>query len=96
MKMAHTPGPWEVTKNAYGTVFVHGGETQRTPVGTPYKELIAGGDNYATLKFDNARLIASSPDLLEALKLAKDHSELEDGILDIVDAAIAKAEGEMK
>ncbi len=32
-------------------------------------------------------------ELLAALKLAKDHSELEDEVLDIVNAAISKAEG---
>lgn len=39
-----------------------------------------------------ARLIASAPALLKALKLAKDHSELEDEVLDIVDEAIKSAE----
>ncbi len=39
-----------------------------------------------------AYLIASAPLLLKALKLAKDHAELEDEVLDIVDEAINSAE----
>lgn len=67
--MAHTPAPWAVTQNSYGTVFVHGGEPMMTSIGGPYKTLIAGGDNYATLKLENATLISAAPDLLEALEL---------------------------
>lgn len=40
-----------------------------------------------------ARKFSAVDDLLAALKLAKEHAELEDEILDIVDSAINKAEG---
>lgn len=64
----HTPGPWTRSENAYGAVFVHGGETRKTPVGTEYQELIAGGNSHNTLTLANARLIAAAPDLLEVVK----------------------------
>ncbi|CCM77088.1 hypothetical protein [Rhizobium mesoamericanum] len=101
-----TPGPWSVNQNAYGAVFVHGGETLTTSVGTEYKELIAGGNSHNTLTLDNARLIAAAPDLLEALKRQADnmafvlnHMTMPDSHyerfmeeLELVRAAISKAE----
>ncbi len=63
----HTPGPWTVSQNAYGAVFVHGGETLTTAVGTEYKALVAGGNSHDTLTLENASLIAAAPDLLTAL-----------------------------
>jgi len=64
----HTPGLWSVSENAYGSVFVHGGEPLMTSVGTAYRTLIAGGNRHDTLTMANARLIAAAPDLLETIK----------------------------
>lgn len=87
-----TPGPWEVSGNAYGTVFVHGGETMVSSVGTQHKALVAGGNSHDTLTLANARLIAAAPDLLEALKDARFALYGNGPGNPKIDAAIAKAE----
>lgn len=52
-----------------------------------------GGDLESMQKlYDYDDLKAINSKLLHALKLAKDHSELEDEILDIIDDAINSAE----
>lgn len=100
--MTHTPGPWSFSENAYGAVFVHGGETLTSSVGTEYKELIAGGNSHDTLTLNNARLIAAAPELFDVLKDVLEWSALANPagygglparLHRIVDAAIAKAEG---
>lgn len=68
MMFKGTPGPWCISENAYGKVFIHGGKALTTSVGTEYRELIAGGNSHDTLTLPNARLIAAAPDLLEALQ----------------------------
>lgn len=79
----HTPGPWFVASRSAGA-HVNADKSEvawlRSYMGVQDEQIEA-----------NARLIAAAPDLLAALKLAKDHSELEDEVLDIVDAAISKA-----
>ncbi len=65
--MTHTRGPWECRENAYGAVFVYGGETLTSSVGTEYRELITGGNSHNTLSLENGLLIAAAPELLEAL-----------------------------
>lgn len=89
----HTPGPWTYSENAYGAVFVHGGETLTSSVGTEYKELVAGGNNHNTLTIANARLIAAAPDLLAALKQIVFDWDGEPEDMIEASAAIAKAEG---
>jgi hypothetical protein len=74
-----TPGPWEAKENAYGAVFIYGGETLTTSVGTEYKELLAGGNSHDTLKMKNAAYIAAcSPDRMrEVLALARKAEAME-------------------
>jgi len=90
----HTPGPWSVRKPG-GTVVItldarHGGycEVARTVSGSLNSQREA-----------NARLIASAPDLLEALILALPYVEdasdsASPADQEIIRAAIAKATGE--
>lgn len=97
----HTPGPWLVSGNAYGTVFVHGGEIMTSSVGTKHQRLIAGGNSHDTLTLENAHLIAAAPDLLE---VARDLASMKCETIGVEDleagccrtcrarAAIAKAE----
>jgi hypothetical protein len=90
----HTPGPWYC---ANGTIYT---PTTRSLVKTLYDCLVAraaspfdsGAVATTQEQDDNARLIAAAPDLLEALKLAREYVT---GFphLRIIDAAIAKAEG---
>lgn len=99
-----TPGPWISSGNAYGKVFVHGGKSLTTSVGTEYRELIAGGNSHDTLKVSNARLIAAAPDMYDALWETielSDRNLTEAGrtpecqrVYDIVRAALKRAEGE--
>lgn len=84
--MKHTPGPWKLNID---TVCIRNG-VQVQPV-THHMDSQGMAD---------ARLIASAPELLEALKAvrcfyenAKHLSGDEDAILEEVRAAIAKAEG---
>jgi len=99
----HTPGPWAVEFNSYGTAFVYGGPAteQTSSTGVKYRAIVCGGDNPATLKRDDARLIAAAPEMLQALKWAEEHAaESEAGRDDAwyqnlakLEAVIAKAEG---
>jgi hypothetical protein len=92
----HTPGPWEIAgPNGYGDI---DGHRVRDPRG--YILAVAIGDVPELSPEANARLIASAPDLLEALKSTTMLVRLKYGNLDadvnaIMDAAlaaIAKAE----
>lgn len=82
----HTPGPWIVDGPTDNQIVWSGPETRIC-----FLAHHNGRDDERDVA--NGNLIAAAPDLLAALKLAKDHSELEDEVLDIVDFAIAKAEG---
>jgi hypothetical protein len=96
----HTPGPWELEESPYAD-------------GTPWCLITAGdpwSDNKRSMGFrlsgimrpQDARLIASAPDLLAALQQIAEMSppafERGDdptcGVIDIARAAIAKATGE--
>lgn len=94
----HTPGPWEYRGNRLGIVKRKG----QGIVAITYGDVDENGDekpdNDAAMHA-NARLIAASPLMLEALKstlprlrgeLSHDHPELLQ-----VEAAIAQAEGEV-
>ena len=98
MNAAHTPGPWKVDPNFWGDIETAKGELQICTVD-------ADGDvghNFACPEIAeaeaNARLIAASPDLLEALERLVDRvtdlgangfsQEVANG-----KAAIAKAKG---
>jgi hypothetical protein len=88
--MAHTPGPWLVSITEYE------GRTKRYEVMQAgwsrvicnvHKSGKANGYKYAVPAEDNARLIASAPDMLEMLKMLK-KALGPDG-----DYAIARADG---
>lgn len=106
MMFKGTPGPWEASENAYGKVFVHGGETLTSSVGTEYRELIAGGNSHDTLRLSNARLIAAAPELLEVCQMilkadyncvtTTSQDAFRMPVISAAIAAIAKALGETK
>jgi hypothetical protein len=92
----HTPGPWSF-RTAYN------GDCGISAEGTgvfieAFAEIRHSGENAQEEAKANARLIAASPDLLDALRLVWDkvlteyHSP-ESYVRQIVEAAIAKAEG---
>ncbi len=83
MTAKHTPGPWEVDHDA-----IYCAES-----GDIIAEIDFARDEYSA----NARLIAASPDLLEALEEARKRlngAGMLGGPDDPVNAAIAKAKGE--
>ncbi len=95
--MSHTPGPWKV--DAMGNIW--GADTKVCDM----SEQPAMAAGYYREKTDeehkhNARLIAAAPELLEALKMAREElGGLPHSLgytfthLPKIDAAIAKAEG---
>jgi hypothetical protein len=99
-----TPGPWVASENAYGKVFINGGKSLTTSVGTEYRELIAGGNSHDTLTITNARLIAAAPDMYNALWEAVELSDRTlppsgrtaecQRVYDLCRAALAKSEGD--
>jgi hypothetical protein len=89
----HTPGTWEA-KDQWGYIKVHSADNGVC--------VIHGLDSKANA---NAHLIASAPDLLSALESAYNaiawdipgenlSDQDEEGLLDVIRAAIAKAKGE--
>jgi hypothetical protein len=98
--MSHTPGPWRVEDRpgrGYGKEFL-----VYTPRGFAFAgdQLKPDGVSLAEARA-NAALAAAAPDLLEALKRARDKLILEHGhrpglsaiLVESIDPAIAKAEG---
>lgn len=88
-KAQHTPGPWEVSKDY---------PLQVKAVNAPSHNTVAlFGDFYERpTREANGRLIAAAPELLEALIEAEQmiHAgELNEGTMNIIRAAIAKAKG---
>ena len=85
MSTKHTPGPWESTLGASGCQAVEAED------GTVVASYVSEA---------NARLIASAPDLLEALEsLVANLAEgdfISETRIDAARAAIAKAAGEVK
>lgn len=93
--MSHTPGPWEV--NASNMVTIQAGGAS---IAQPLYPIIWKDDHRA--EFDaNARLIATAPELLEALKQLVARCDGDEGVRAdgsniqtmAAHAAIAKAEG---
>ena len=68
----HTPGPWHVgTGNGEGSIFAEKGRMKLEEGKTtlyPIATTPIHGDDYTTQDRANARLIAASPALLEALE----------------------------
>jgi hypothetical protein len=95
----YTPGPWFAVVNGFGSNCV-GAFGFDTDDGT---QLLANVREYGAIDFStakaNARLIAASPDLLEALEEICREYDPSDGsangqmMFDIARAAIAKAKG---
>ena len=85
----HTPGPWTVILRGERGTF-HVPEAQRHEA----DESDDGLDGY-TISKSNARLISAAPELLEALKVARNNLQFlpPDDVVEQIDAAIAKAEG---
>lgn len=77
-----TPGPWAAGESADGEYLVWA----ETDTNTALAAVMPCERAYCI-----SRLIAAAPDLLEALMLARTH--VENDLLDIIDAAIAKALG---
>ena len=89
MSAQHTPGPWKVASGPFGaTVFVGEEENPRIVSDAAASD----PENVA-----NARLIAAAPDLLAALREARERmmggSPAIRRLIERTDAAIAKAEG---
>lgn len=94
MSTKHTPGPWEAIiikpskRDQVGTAMVRAG-------GSLAIECSHSGDTFAE-SAANARLIAAAPEMLAALKIVSNYNispSPSPGVLRLVDAAIAKAEG---
>jgi hypothetical protein len=78
----HTPGTWADRWDEDGGAFVTGD-------GTVIADMVGPKERRKA----NARLIASAPELLKALKYARRFLRGIDHDVDYVDAVIAKAEG---
>ena len=95
--MKHTPGPW-VAYNSDGNGrilkkwHIKGACVRNEP---SFATIDSGGKILPEYEAGNARLIASAPELLEALKLACEtlRARGEGGIAKHCEIAIAKAEG---
>jgi hypothetical protein len=90
----HTPGPWRVdgTQTLYIEAVVRPGWLQEVAAVGPTE----ADSGYGEQQKANARLIASAPDLLDALKRiidADDSKELTQHDIELGRAAIAKATG---
>lgn len=98
----HTPGPWKV--DSYETVTIKAEKEDKIAMLTwlkgPYGDLGRKSDEEVKA---NARLIASAPELLEALKVTTSLCRLKYGNLDAevyneilrIESIIAKAEGKV-
>ncbi len=81
--MSHTPGPWEIDTQGDG---IYGAQR------TVHAARICTLTHHSRMEA-NARLIAAAPEMLEALKVARDILNFKGERNEIVDNAIAKAEG---
>lgn len=92
--MAHTPGPWNVVLPPTGEDVSIVGRTpaHRNPIfiGRVYGPGILSKD--VTNRNANARLIAAAPELLQALRLLREHCEYEH-LRVVADAVLAKVDG---
>ncbi|MDR9777249.1 hypothetical protein RJJ65_32340 [Rhizobium hidalgonense] len=86
----------EAAAKEYAAGFVYGAEFSRFDMEWAFQRGAAWERSIADLPSvwpSSGWAIECIESLVSALKLAKDHSELEDEVLEIVDAALAKAEG---
>ena len=94
--MSHTPGPWEV----YGPVDLDYWIIYRYPNG--YDQHVATAhwnhpEDYSVV-LNNAHIIAAAPEMLEVLEALVsmvDSGDYRQEILDLAEAAIRKARGEV-
>jgi hypothetical protein len=100
MSAAHTPGPWAILPE--GTPHGEIATVYNTPdgwVSIHAPTWLNIGDQQVAMA--NARLIAAAPDLLDALRIARDHIDMD--ALEVshckdaerIRSAIAKATGEI-
>ena len=91
MTAAHTPGPWVADEYPHGDVW----QIKYGKRGNWLAEIMIDGDQKGAAA--DARLIASAPDLLEALtrlvRIETDHGDPTGPEWDAALAAIAKAHG---
>ena len=86
MTDAHTPGPWVADEYPHGDCW----QIKYGTHGNWLAEVMIDGDHKGAAA--DARLIAAAPDLLEALRLARDHFvNSKSACAEICDAAILKA-----
>lgn len=90
----HTSGPWDI-KNKENEFIIVNVQRDRPD----YTVAFIPNINKYTQNTANAQLIATAPELLEALKMASDFLNYGEAmhssklVYDIIEAAIAKAEG---
>lgn len=92
----HTPGPWtvEVMENGYGySIVARNKQNKILRVIGPVAANGAGIKGCSSKAKADARLIAASPELLEALKAVVSVTDRATHEFDLARAAIAKAEG---
>lgn len=98
----HTPGPWEIVQQDAGIV-IRTESPKKTKYGASRYAAIGGFERSDSEQIAeamaNAHLMASAPELLAALILAKDMMIANDLSLprtfEVIDEAIAKAKGEL-
>lgn len=94
-----TPGPWEVEDNGY----FYDINAVRGTVGNVCSSIswFDNGEHRGHVAMANAQLVASAPELLEALTTTLDEighwlSQQKPGLKEKIDSAVAKALGESK
>jgi hypothetical protein len=96
----HTPGPWYLRQSDNATVFIEHSDCHLDAVGNIDNRICVMPVEITSKhnSLNNARLIAASPDLLEALKeilyYIGDRKVATHGAMHRARAAIAKATGE--
>ena len=97
--MSITPGPWRVGLNQNGfNLPLAQRETTDCIIAADGSHVVCAGHDYDEFGLipsrDDARLIAAAPDLLEACRRAlRDATEWDGDMSEVLEAAIAKAEG---
>jgi len=96
----HTPGPWEVVTYTGWKINLERGDWAGEIRAENGEKIYYGAASFnAVPKLANARLIAASPDLLEACQFAADaifHGNFTEEAMHRCFAAIAKARGEVQ
>lgn len=90
--MSFTPGPWFTTgtMTKYVEARIDGGLIQEIAAVGP----TAADNGYGAQQEANARLIATAPELLEALEAIHENCDLPDEYGLMIERVIAKARGE--